>query len=187
MKCKTPLALSALALAGVLTAATPAPAAAQRTIVCESYRDRFNHCSVDTRGGVRLIRRLSDAACISGRSWGTDRRGIWVSRGCRAEFVVGRSSRERGDWDRDRDRDWDRDRGRGDWNRSDRSGRVQAERVCHRAVRDLVRGARSGRIDVDYVSGDRRGNRVVRWRTDRASGVCRVDRYDRVVSFTRTS
>jgi DUF3011 family protein len=184
---KTTLALSALALAGALTAAHPATAAAQRTITCQSYDDRYNHCSADTRGGVRLVRRLSDASCSQGRSWGVDRRGIWVNRGCRAVFAVGDGSRRRGDWDRD---DGDRSgrrggRDRGDWNRSERADRAQAERVCRAAVRDRVRGARSGRIDVDYVSGDRRGNRVVRWRTDRASGTCRLDRYDRLVGFDR--
>lgn len=59
------------------------------TIRCESENQRTRHCNVDTRGGVRLSRRLSDASCVEGRSWGYDRRGIWVSRGCRAEFVVG--------------------------------------------------------------------------------------------------
>ena len=56
---------------------------------CESDSRRTRHCSVDTRGGVRISRRLSEAPCIQGRSWGYDRRGVWVSQGCRAEFVVG--------------------------------------------------------------------------------------------------
>jgi hypothetical protein len=177
---KLSLALSALALMGTAAAAHPAEAAAQRTIRCESYNDRTNHCSVDTRGGVRLIRRLSETSCAQGRSWGIDRGGIWVSRGCRAEFAVGGSSGTWGDRDgRDRDNRGDR----GDWNRSDRSVRAQAEQVCRRAVRDRVRG--SGRTEVDYVSGDRRGNSVVRWRTNRQSGVCRVDRYNRLVDFNR--
>ena len=179
---KTSLAIAALALAGALTAAHPAPAAAQRTITCQSYDDRTNHCSVDTRGGVRLIRRFSDAACIQGRTWGTDRRGIWVTRGCRAEFAVGERYADRDRWD-DRGRRDDRDR----WDDRNRSGRARAERVCRAAVRDRVRGARSGRIDADYVSGDRRGNRVVRWRTSRAYGSCRVDRYNRLVDFDRRS
>jgi hypothetical protein len=32
---------------------------------------------------------LSRSACIDGDSWGYDDRGIWVDRGCRAEFALG--------------------------------------------------------------------------------------------------
>jgi hypothetical protein len=57
---------------------------------CESYGNGTRHCNVDTRWGVRLLRQLSREACIEGRSWGWDRQGIWVTRGCRAEFLLGR-------------------------------------------------------------------------------------------------
>lgn len=56
---------------------------------CESDGHRTRHCAVDTRGGVRITRQLSDAACVQGRSWGTDRNGVWVTQGCRAEFAIG--------------------------------------------------------------------------------------------------
>lgn len=59
------------------------------TVRCESQDRRTRHCNMDTRGGVRLTRRLSDASCVQGRSWGYDSRGVWVSNGCRAEFVSG--------------------------------------------------------------------------------------------------
>jgi len=49
---------------------------------------RRHYCEVDTRGGVRLIKQNSNAACIVDQSWGYDRRGIWVDHGCRAEFEV---------------------------------------------------------------------------------------------------
>ncbi|MGH8032567.1 MAG: DUF3011 domain-containing protein [Luteimonas sp.] len=55
---------------------------------CESKNGRSSSCAVNTRGGVRLVRQLSGSACVRGRSWGTDERGIWVSDGCRAEFAV---------------------------------------------------------------------------------------------------
>jgi hypothetical protein len=45
---------------------------------------------VDTKGGVRLSKQRSREACVEGVSWGFDRDGIWVDKGCRAEFVVGR-------------------------------------------------------------------------------------------------
>ena len=79
---------------------------AQETIYCGSEDGRRHTCSVDTRGGVRLLEQKSDANCVQGRSWGYERNYIWVSRGCRADFEVG----NRRFYDRDRDRD--RDRGR---------------------------------------------------------------------------
>jgi hypothetical protein len=63
----------------------------QVIVSCNSdgYRERY--CPADTRGGVRLVRQVSNnkGPCIEGRSWGYDRRGIWVTNGCRAEFEVG--------------------------------------------------------------------------------------------------
>lgn len=56
---------------------------------CESNDGRTRECAVDTRGGVRLVRQLSRSPCVEGRSWGYGRQGIWVSQGCRAEFVAG--------------------------------------------------------------------------------------------------
>lgn len=61
----------------------------ERVIRCESQDNRTRVCGVDVRGGVRLLRQLSRAACIEGHSWGRDRRGIWVTRGCRGEFALG--------------------------------------------------------------------------------------------------
>ncbi len=86
-------ALASVLVAGLL--ATSAPAAAQygndygRTIRCDSNDGRMQTCSVDTRGGVRLVRQYSKSSCVEGHSWGTNRSGIWVAQGCRAEFAVG--------------------------------------------------------------------------------------------------
>src|SRR4051794_690742 len=66
-----------------------AGALAQSTMNCSSDDMRRHYCAADTRAGVQMIRQRSDAACIEGRTWGYDRRGIWVDRGCRAEFAVG--------------------------------------------------------------------------------------------------
>ena len=57
-------------------------------IVCRS-NGRFTRCAVGTRFGVQLSRQLSGASCVEGRSWGYDSEGIWVDRGCAAEFIVG--------------------------------------------------------------------------------------------------
>jgi hypothetical protein len=53
---------------------------------CESNDGRTRECAANTRAGVQLVRVLSNAPCIQGRSWGYGRNGIWVSQGCRAEF-----------------------------------------------------------------------------------------------------
>lgn len=58
-------------------------------IRCSSDDGRTRRCNVDTRGGVRLVRQESRSPCIQGRTWGVDRRGIWVTNGCRARFQVG--------------------------------------------------------------------------------------------------
>lgn len=67
-----------------------------QTIACSSDDMRRHSCALDTRGGdVRMVRQLSEARCTRGYSWGTNRRGIWVDHGCRADFTVtGRRDRE---------------------------------------------------------------------------------------------
>ena len=63
----------------------------QRQVVsCSSHDMHRHYCPADTRGGVQLIKQHSDSSCRQGRSWGFDRRGIWVDHGCRADFQVGR-------------------------------------------------------------------------------------------------
>ncbi len=56
--------------------------------VCQSNNYQQNYCYADTRNGVALRRQLSDAACVRGRTWGFDRRGVWVTQGCKGEFQV---------------------------------------------------------------------------------------------------
>ncbi len=61
----------------------------KNVVTCSSNDGGRNVCATNTNGGVRLIRQRSDADCIYQRTWGYDRRGIWVDRGCRADFEVG--------------------------------------------------------------------------------------------------
>ena len=58
-------------------------------ITCASDDGRRVYCDADTRRGVRLVRQISGSPCQEGSTWGYDARGIWVDRGCRAEFVSG--------------------------------------------------------------------------------------------------
>jgi hypothetical protein len=65
------------------------PGGEGRTVECESPGTRVK-CRVDgTERGVRLVRQLSNAACTRNVSWGWDRDGIWVDRGCRGIFESG--------------------------------------------------------------------------------------------------
>ena len=57
-------------------------------ITCNSDKHRQRRCDADVRRSVRLVRQLSSSACVQGRSWGWDRRGVWVSNGCRAQFQI---------------------------------------------------------------------------------------------------
>jgi hypothetical protein len=58
------------------------------TITCSSDDGRRRYCEVDTRSGVRLLKQRSGSPCDKDQTWGVDNRGIWVDRGCRADFEV---------------------------------------------------------------------------------------------------
>lgn len=97
------LLVFAIAMAGIVVAPRAiaqysGPAAYRvQTLRCESGDGRERRCPVDTRGGVSMARQLSRTACTEGRTWGVDRGGVWVTQGCRAEFVVGRGGSQPGD------------------------------------------------------------------------------------------
>jgi hypothetical protein len=59
------------------------------TVVCESRDWRRHYCAADTLGQITLGRQLTrDDRCVAGRTWGSDSKGIWVDRGCSAEFLI---------------------------------------------------------------------------------------------------
>lgn len=60
-----------------------------QTITCASENGKRKMCPVDIQNGVQLVKQLSDAQCREGSSWGRDKNGVWVDKGCQAEFVVG--------------------------------------------------------------------------------------------------
>lgn len=59
---------------------------AGQVVRCESRDMEWVHCDMPVVNGVDLIRQLSDNSCVRGTEWGTDRSGVWVTLGCRAEF-----------------------------------------------------------------------------------------------------
>jgi hypothetical protein len=73
----------------------PAIASAER-MRCSSVDYKYAFCRTDRPiERVRLARRYSKRACIQGRSWGWDRRGIWVNHGCDADFDFRMRDRDR--------------------------------------------------------------------------------------------
>jgi hypothetical protein len=66
----------------------PTLAAAQNSIKCESNNGRRNYCGDYYSGQVRMERQISGSPCIQGQTWGVDRQGLWVDRGCRAYFTI---------------------------------------------------------------------------------------------------
>ena len=66
------------------------PARADDTIRCESRNYRYQYCRARTDNRVSLVRQRSQTRCRLNDNWGYDRNGVWVDRGCSADFKVGR-------------------------------------------------------------------------------------------------
>jgi len=62
--------------------------ASSRIVSCASDDGRRRYCDADTRNGVRLVRQHGGVACEKDFSWGYNDRGVWVDRGCRADFAL---------------------------------------------------------------------------------------------------
>lgn len=70
-----------------------APALFAETIRCESDRGHRHECSFDGWGRVELLRQFSRTNCVEGRTWGiAGRHAVWVSDGCRADFLIRREN-----------------------------------------------------------------------------------------------
>jgi hypothetical protein len=108
LKVRRPSAFATILVIGlaVLYALT-LPVAGQdsrgRTITCASTDFQRTYCAADTRSGVSLIRQLGEDRCQQGSTWDYTDRGIWVDRGCRAEFALYYRA-PGGNWDGDRRR-----------------------------------------------------------------------------------
>jgi len=72
-------------------------------ITCESRNNRMRRCNARTENRVVLLTRSGN--CTQGRTWGFDRRSIWVSRNCRGTFAYGYGNNWGGGWNDRPDRD----------------------------------------------------------------------------------
>jgi hypothetical protein len=66
----------------------PPPPPPAQTINCSSNDMRRNWCDIGRNRDVQLVRQISGSPCVRGDTWGLDQRGLWVDRGCRADFRV---------------------------------------------------------------------------------------------------
>jgi len=104
------LLLAASACLSALACAAPLPASASggafqpgyaqggQAVTCSSDDGDRHYCNIDTSRGVQLTRQISGSPCIQNSTWGFDNRGVWVDRGCRAEFLAGGYSNQ---WQQD--------------------------------------------------------------------------------------
>ena len=90
---KVQLGVIAAAIAGLVPALSLAqqePAAAPLT--CTSKAGEHNVCPGDTSAGVALMKSTGPAACLLGKTWGYDDKGVWVADGCSGEFQLGKQA-----------------------------------------------------------------------------------------------
>jgi CxxC motif-containing protein len=66
----------------------PPPPPQQQLVTCSSNNGKRNWCAIGNSRDVQLVRQISGSPCVRGDTWGLDQRGLWVDRGCRADFRV---------------------------------------------------------------------------------------------------
>jgi len=92
----TCLGVAAVACALTVPSNVQAQDRGRDRVSCNSEGGRVN-CDADTSGGVRLSRQSSDSSrCEEGSTWGYTARGVWVDRGCKAEFELMRTNSRNG-------------------------------------------------------------------------------------------
>jgi hypothetical protein len=62
------------------------------SVLCASKAGERTQCLAVTAAGVALRRSTGSAACLLGKTWGYDDKGVWVSDGCSGEFLLGASA-----------------------------------------------------------------------------------------------
>ena len=65
---------------------------AHARVACSSEIGTRTECAANTSGGVALEKESGPGACLLGKTWGYDDKGIWVSNGCGGLFVLGQAT-----------------------------------------------------------------------------------------------
>ncbi len=156
---------AAVAAIWSLTATLPVQAQGNRPVRCESNNGEFNRCNMPWRD-AELVKQESKGACIRGHSWGVDRHGLWVDRGCRGLFAAARhgySDHGRPGYDRPGyEGGW---RPGPDW---DRSIRLQCDSNKKRYQMCRVDVGRRGRVQLVRRMSDARCTEGYSWGWNRA-------------------
>ncbi len=58
-----------------------------RAVLCESLRNGYRECYTGFTNPPDLVRQMAGSRCIEGSTWGHRPGMIWVSRGCRGQFI----------------------------------------------------------------------------------------------------
>jgi hypothetical protein len=95
----TTLVMAAAARGQTPTASEQEPAATPQTpravvATCASKIGERQECPANTSRGVVLTRSYGESACLLGKTWGYDDKGVWVADGCVADFLVARATAE---------------------------------------------------------------------------------------------
>jgi len=53
---------------------------------CSSADGSKKYCEADTSEGAVLVKDLGGSGCVRDETWGFDRRGVWVVKGCHGQF-----------------------------------------------------------------------------------------------------
>src|SRR5262245_30622127 len=61
------------------------------TVSCASQPGGRTQCPAVTAAGVALLKSTGSAACLLGKTWGYDDKGVWVMDGCSGEFALGQT------------------------------------------------------------------------------------------------
>ena len=59
------------------------------TVSCASKPGERTQCPAVTAAGVALLESTGSAACLLGKTWGYDDKGVWVMDGCSGRFALG--------------------------------------------------------------------------------------------------
>lgn len=153
-------------------------------VTCESKGGNRVNCRMDTSGGVTMGKQLSGSPCRRDSTWGVNRHGVWVDRGCRAVFVSESGPRYGGRDDASPDVDLNK-HGSGrvrfnnncvvyykHWRRSEETRDCNSHQV--RRADDAIEGRRG-----DYGRGQGASSRNVGREWDRGCSDAKGGSYDR--------